>query len=110
MTPKLKAGALALNAPMTPGGPPVIARPGDAVLHVSQAGWHICICTIGQTAIVPVGGLVFGASDDNFHWSTGPSSTASDVPQTAYSGSFDNPTSIGHDGRISGGADGKPSY
>jgi hypothetical protein len=107
----LKPGAAILTAPTVAGGAAVIAKLGDCVLHPSGAGWHICCVSLGGTATVPVGGLPLGQSTDQFHWSQGASYTAMGVPQTAYSGTFDNPSSIGADGRISGsGATGKPAF
>jgi hypothetical protein len=107
----LKPGAAILVAPSTPGGAAVLAKLGDCVLHPSGAGWHICCVPLGATATVPVGGLPLGQSTDSFHWSVGASYRGMGIPQAAYSGTFDNPSSYGADGRISGsGATGKPAF
>jgi hypothetical protein len=97
----LKPGQRVLTAPATPGSAPVTANPGDVVTHASGAGWHIV--TARTPITLPVGGYVVGASDDNVHWSTGPSYSGQPVPQTiAASASYDAVQSgIGTDGRAS---------
>lgn len=71
----LKPGAAILTAPL-PGGAPVFANPGDAIVSANGGGWHICIAPHA----VPVEGLTPGASGDHFHWSQGPSYSGQGVP------------------------------
>jgi hypothetical protein len=91
-----KAGARTLTCPSAPGGANVVAIPGDIILHPSGAGWHVAL----RAFVLPVGGLTIG-SDDNAHWSVGPSATGAGVPQSMpASSSFDAAnTGIGTDGR-----------
>lgn len=103
----LKPGAAILTAPL-PGGAPVFANPGDAIVSANGGGWHICIAPHA----VPVEGLTPGASGDHFHWSQGPSYSGQGVPSSYVPPTFDAAqTGYGSDGRISGnGATGKPSW
>jgi hypothetical protein len=107
-TSHLKPGASVLSAPTTPGGAGVYARQGDAVMHASGAGWHIAPVPSVQ---VPVGGLRAGESSDVWHWSQGASYSGQGVPSSYSPPSFDaGQTGYGSDGRISGGANGTPSF
>ena len=108
---QLKPGAAILTAPTVAGGPAVIAKLGDAVLHPSGSGWHVCTAPAGSSATVPVGGLALGQSTDLFHWSQGASYSGMGVPQSYVPATYDQvQTGIGTDGRISGGANGTPSF
>src|ERR1035437_3510813 len=92
------ASAKVVSAPMSPGGAAVTVIRGDVVAHV-QPGWHVCVAPAGAQVTVPIGGLTAGASDDNFHWAQGPSYTGAGTPAPANTGTFDNPSSFGTDGR-----------
>jgi hypothetical protein len=109
----VKSGASSLSVP-TPGGPAVIAQPGDYLLHESGAGWHVCCVPLGATAVVPIGGLPLGQSTDSWHWSQGASYSGMGIPPSPGTAptTFDaSATGYGSDGRISGfGPTGKPAF
>jgi hypothetical protein len=85
-------GARIVNFP-TPGGPQAPVRQHDIIPGI--VGWHIAV----KDHFLPVQGYPVGYSDDNVHFSLGPSSTGAGVPGSQLS-----------DGRISGGASGTPSF
>jgi|SRR5579871_411700 len=58
-------------------------------------GWHVVL----QPHNLPAQGYPIGYSDNNVHYSNGPSTTGAGVPGSQSS-----------DGRISGGSTGVPSY
>lgn len=107
---QIKSGASIIPAPQTssPSGAQVFAKQGDVVPHPISPGWHVCMVA---SAAIPVGGLPAGQSTDQFHWSQGASYSGIGVPQSYSPPTYDAAqTGIGTDGRISGGANGTPSY
>lgn len=66
-------GARIVNFP-SPGGPPAPVRRADIVPNI--IGWHVVV----KDHFLPTAGYAVGYSDDNVHFSMGPSSTGAGVP------------------------------
>ena len=66
-------GARIVNFP-SPGGPPAPVRRADIVPAI--VGWHVVV----KDHFLPTAGYPVGYSDDNVHFSMGPSSTGAGVP------------------------------
>jgi hypothetical protein len=102
-TPKasqLRSGAKIITPANIAAGQSVTANVGDAIAH-ERGGWHICV---SQTPVTMAGhGLGVGQSNDQWHYSTGPSHGCQGVPPASNAGetTFDSAaTGFGTDGRM----------
>lgn len=91
-SPKPKTGARIVALPVASGQ---MVYPGDILgCATSSDGWHVVLAAHQP----PMGGYPAGYSDNNVHFSVGPSQTGAGA-----SPGFG-------DGRIGGGANGLPSF
>lgn len=101
--PKTLRQGAALLTPPIPGGASVKARgfPFHDVIPNPISGWHVTV----KDHFIPVGGYAVGYSDDNVHFSQGPSHGAQGVPASPAITSpqtYDaTQTGYGSDGRAS---------